>query len=112
MDRNKADYYSMDDIINKMKSFSHHLIKRWWLILLFALIGAIIGVVYFNLQKPKYEAISTFILEEKQSGMGGLSSIASQFGFDVGGLTGGGSLFAGDNILDILVSKKVVIEVL
>lgn len=43
--------------------------------------------------------------------MGGLGSIASQFGIDVGGM-GGGGIFSGDNILDILKSRKIVQQVL
>jgi hypothetical protein len=67
--------------------------------------------LYYTIQKPKYEAVSTFILEEKSSG-GGLAGLASQFGFNVGSLGGSSSIFSGDNILSILKSKKVVTHVL
>ncbi|MGN6494937.1 MAG: hypothetical protein ACTHLE_23320 [Agriterribacter sp.] len=71
-----------------------------------------LGFLYYNLQKPKFEAATTFILEEKSSGGGGLAAMASQFGFSLGGLSGGGSIFSGDNILNILKSKKIVEKVL
>jgi hypothetical protein len=88
-----------------------YLVKRWWLILLLLLMGGAMGGLLYKLQKPKYEAVCTFILEEKQAGIGGLSSIASQFGFDFGSLSGG-SIFAGDNILDIMKSKQIIRNVL
>jgi hypothetical protein len=44
---------------------------------------------------------------------GGLSGLASQFGIDVGGLTGGGAgLFDGDNILEIMKSRAIIEKVL
>lgn len=112
MEAHQEDHYSLADIVNVIKSLVRYLFIKWRWFLLAILTGAVIGTVYYNVQKPRYEAVSTFILEEKQSGMGGLSSIASQFGIDMGGLSGGGSIFAGDNILDILKSKKVVQQVL
>jgi hypothetical protein len=112
MEGKKEDYYSVGDLVTGMKSFLYQLKKRWWLLFLIACAGAALGALYYYIQKPKYEAVCTFILEEKQSSMGGLGSIASQFGFDIGGMSGGGSIFAGDNILDILKSKKVVQQVL
>jgi hypothetical protein len=76
------------------------------------MLGAGLGVIYYYKQKPRYEAVTTFILEEKSTGGGGLAGLASQFGLNVGSLSGGGSMFAGDNILNILKSKKVVQKVL
>jgi hypothetical protein len=111
MEVNKEDYYSLGDIINGVKPFLQFLFKKWWLLLLAILIGICLGAGYYYIQKPKYEAVSTFILEEKQTSAGGLGSIASQFGIDIGGI-GGGSIFTGDNILDILKSKRIVEEIL
>lgn len=112
MEANTTEHYSLKDIINVVKSFLFYLKRRWWVLLIISFAGAALGAVYYKMQKPKYEGICSFILEDKQSSIGGLNSIASQFGFDVGGLTGGGSFFAGDNILDILKSQKVVKQVL
>lgn len=79
--------------------------------MLFILAGIALGTVFYYRQKPKYRAVCTFILEEKSSGGGGLSGLASQFGLNIGSLSGG-SIFSGDNIINILKSKKVVEEVL
>jgi uncharacterized protein involved in exopolysaccharide biosynthesis len=66
------------------------------------------------LQPHTYKATSTFIVEDKSGSRGGgLSGLASQFGIDVGGLTGGGAgLFDGDNILEILKSRAIIEKVL
>jgi uncharacterized protein involved in exopolysaccharide biosynthesis len=111
MGENKEDYRSLQNMIDASRTFLNYLLRKWWVLGLFMLTGAGLGAMYYFMQKPKYVAESTFILEEKSSGNSGLAGLASQFGFNVGNLTGGG-MFSGDNILTILESKKVVQEVL
>lgn len=85
--------------------------RKLILIALFLVSGVVL--LYSFLQKQQYEATTSFILEEKSAtGGGGLSGLASQFGFDLGGLGAGGSIFSGDNILDILRSRHIVEKVL
>ncbi|MES2372522.1 MAG: Wzz/FepE/Etk N-terminal domain-containing protein [Bacteroidota bacterium] len=102
------------DVVTGIKNFIRHVFNQWLIILVTILIGTIIACAYYFSQKPAYEGSVTFILEEKSSmGGGGLSSIASQFGFDIGSLTGGNSgMFSGDNILDILKSRMIMEKVL
>jgi len=112
MQENNAEHVSGDFVTN-FSLFLSFMLKKWWLLLLFITVGIGTGLVYYDKQKSKYEAACTFILEEKSGGSGGgLASLATQFGLNVGGLGSGGSIFAGDNILDILKSKKVVRKVL
>jgi uncharacterized protein involved in exopolysaccharide biosynthesis len=107
-----TEYYSFHNVVDTIRSFFFYLKKRiLWLALVF-FIGCGLGVLYYYIQSPKYKAACTFILDEKTSAGGGLSSLASQFGVNLGSLSGTGSMFAGDNILDILRSKKVVERVL
>lgn len=107
-----TEYYSFHNVVDTITSFFFHLRKKiLWQTFVF-LIGCGFGVLYYYVQAPKYKAACTFILDEKTSGGGGLSSLASQFGLNLGSLSGTGSMFAGDNILDILRSKKVVERVL
>lgn len=80
------------------------------LLLVFGL-SILAGIILYYNQKPNYQAVTTFILEEKSTPGSGLAGLASQFGLDIGSL-GGGSIFTGDNILDILRSKKIINEVL
>ncbi|NBT09177.1 MAG: hypothetical protein EBS98_10310 [Chitinophagia bacterium] len=94
--------------------FLNYFISQYKLILYITLITSALGLVYGKLQPSTYKATSTFIVEDKSGkGGGGLSGLASQFGIDVGGLTGGGAgLFDGDNILEIIKSRAIVEKVL
>lgn len=112
MTENKEEYYSLDDLKNNIKSFFFYVVRKWWLLALVVLVGVGLGTVYYRIQKPKYKAVTTFILEDKSASSGGLAGLASQFGFNLSSITGGGNIFAGDNILNILKSKKVVQQVL
>jgi hypothetical protein len=111
MNVSKADYYSLGDVFDHIKSFGFYLKARLGYLFVVMLAGIGLGVLYYNVQMPKYIAETTFILDEKSSG-GGLAGIASQFGFDIGNLTGGSSIFTGDNILDIFHSRRISNEVL
>lgn len=84
---------------------------RQWLWLTLVAIG--LALAFHFWQKPSYEGRVSFILEEKTSGLGGgLSGIASTLGVDISSLSGGGNLFSGDNILEILTARKILSDVL
>lgn len=112
MSMEKEEYYSINNIIYLTRSFLSFVFTKWWYLLIAIILGISIGFGINAIQKPKYEAVSTFVLEEKSSGAGGLAGLASQFGLDIGGMSSGGSIFAGDNILDILRSRKIIQKVL
>lgn len=103
----------LGNLVGLLADFANSLLKG--VRLYFILLGAFVLVAtgYYFWQKPAYEAKVSFILEEKSSGLAsGLSGIASTFGIDIAGLSGGGSLFSGDNVLDILQSRRIINEVL
>jgi uncharacterized protein involved in exopolysaccharide biosynthesis len=94
--------------------FFKYALSQYKLFLIVCTLTAALGLVYGKLQPHTYKATSTFIVEDKSGSRGGgLSGLASQFGIDVGGLTGGGAgLFDGDNILEILKSRAIIEKVL
>ena len=94
--------------------FLNYFISQYKPILYITLITSALGLLYGKLQPSTFKATSTFIVEDKSGkGGGGLSGLASQFGIDVGGLTGGGAgLFDGDNILEIIKSRSIIEKVL
>ena len=102
----------LGDVIESIKRFFSYLRSQVILIALCALVGLILPLIYRALQKPAYAASTTFILEEKSAGGGGLAGIASQVGLDLGSLGSGSSLFTGDNILDIIKSRVIIEKVL
>ena len=97
-----------------IQRFLNYFISQYKLILYITLITSALGLLYGTLQPSTFKATSTFIVEDKSGkGGGGLSGLASQFGIDVGGLTGGGAgLFDGDNILEIIKSRSIIEKVL
>jgi len=108
-----SDEISLKELLDKIKAFFRYLRTKWLQLFIAGIVGGLLGLGYYYIQSPKYEAVCTFVLDEKTVGGGGLSSLASSFGVDVGGiLGGGGSLFANDNLLDILQSRRIVETVL
>lgn len=108
------DEISLKDLILKIQEWWHYIIKQWFIIGLIGLIGGLLGFFYATNQMPTYTAKVTFVVEEGKSGsssLGGLASLAGQFGVDVGGSSGGG-LLSGDNILLYFKSPSLAREVL
>ena len=97
-----------------IQRFANYFISQYKIILYITLITTALGLLYGKLQPSTFKATATFIVEDKSGkGGGGLSGLASQFGIDVGGLTGGGAgLFDGDNILEIIKSRSIIEKVL
>lgn len=111
---NSADEISFKELVYKIKEWGSFILKKWKIITLVGLIGGICGFFYASSQKATYTAKITFVLEEGKgasAGLGGLASLAGQFGVDVGGSSGGG-LLSGDNILLYFKSPSLAREVL
>lgn len=82
------------------------LLSKWVILVIFGITGGIIGIVYAWSKKPSYEATLTFSTDNDNGGSaGGLMGLAAQFGFDIGG---GGNVFAGDNIVALMQSRKII----
>jgi uncharacterized protein involved in exopolysaccharide biosynthesis len=102
------DEISLKELIQKIQEWVAYLKTQWKIIIGVAAMGGIIGFVYASFQKPTYQAITTFVLEEEKGGggLGGAMGLASSFGFDLGG--GGGGLFTSSNIIELMKSRLVV----
>jgi len=111
---NISDEISLKDLISTFQEWWYYIIKQWKIIVLIGFIGGLAGFFYASKQIPTYSAKVTFVVEEGKSGtssLGGLASLAGQFGLDVGGSSGGG-LLSGDNILLYFKSPSLAREVL
>jgi hypothetical protein len=114
MNSNNSSSVSLNEIIQSVRQWLNFLKRKFIIILVFSFLAGIVGYIYARFQPIKYIANTTFILEEgktSNSGLGGLASIAGQFGMDFGSGTGGGIL-AGDNILVYFKSPSLAREVL
>jgi hypothetical protein len=105
------DEISLKELIEKGKEWYAYFLSQWKIIILVGFIGALLGLAYSFLNKPKYTATLTFAMEnEKSGGSGGILSLASQFGFDLG--SSGGGIFEGGNLIELFKSRTMVEQAL
>ncbi len=93
-----------------MNVYVSYLKRKLYIIVLFSLIGGIIGYTYAYLQKTTYTATLTFALEDEKASGGGMSSalgLASSLGIDVGGGNAGGA-FSSANLIELIRSRRLV----
>lgn len=107
------DEISLKELLQKIGEWYRYLKTQWWKIAIAGFLGGCIGFVYAWMQPVTYTAKTSFVVEDSKGGgsLGGLASLAGQFGVDVGGGSGGG-LFTGDNILLYFKSQSLAREVL
>lgn len=87
--------------------------KNFLIILLGGIFGVLLYSTFFFLKSPKYIGKASFIMREKSvSTSTALSNIATQLGVDLSGSSNAGSVFAGENILDILKSNTIITRAL
>ncbi len=95
-----------ENFINGFK----YLVKLWWVIVIIGIIAGLLGTWYASNQKAKYKSHLTFALDEGNgNGLGNFLNFASQLGFSV---NDGKDIFAGDNIIEIIKSRRMIEETL
>ena len=106
------DDIRLKDVILKLISIKQLLWQKKLKIIIFSFIFGILGSVYAYYKKETYEAHLTFVIDESQesAGLGAISGMASQFGFNLGGNSSG--TFSQTNIQEIITSRRVVEEAL
>ncbi|MBM3440481.1 MAG: lipopolysaccharide biosynthesis protein, partial [Bacteroidetes bacterium] len=92
------DEISLRDLVLQMQQIFQYLLSRWVILLAAGIMGGGLGYFYATLQPTLHVSRLSFVVEDGKSGGGGIAALAGQFGFDMGGGSGG-SLFSGDNIL-------------
>jgi hypothetical protein len=103
---------TIDDILSRIQQWGRFLKKKWKLLLLCGLIGAGAGIGYSLVRKPTYAGELTFVLENSgESQLGGYSSIAAQFGLNLGG-SGGGVFSQDENMMSFIRSRTMVVKTL
>ncbi len=104
------DEITLKELILKSKEWYTFLLTKWKTIVLAGTIGALLGLSYSFYKKPIYTATLTYALEDGKAAGGGLGSLASSFGFDIGGSSGGA--FSGANLMELFKSRAMVEQTL
>ena len=106
------DEIQLKDILIKLSEYKHYLWQKKVKIIFFSFLFFVFGVLISFLLSTRYKAELTFVVEDEQSlsPIAGMSGIASQFGFDLGG--GSSTTFSQQNIMELLKSRRVVVATL
>lgn len=95
---------TLQDIGQTFRNWFRFIWSKWLLILIIGLLGGTIGLLYAWFSTPKYTGNLTFVLSSGESS--GLASLAGQFGFNLG--MGSNDVFEGENIIELLKSRRIV----
>lgn len=112
--QNLTEDTSIEQLASTIKSQYFFLKTKKKSILIATLIGGIVGIIISFIDKPQYESVLTFAMEEEKStgpGLSGAIGLASSFGIDLGG-AGGGGAFAASNLSELMKSRLIVEKVL
>jgi hypothetical protein len=102
----KEEEINLNDLLDKVQKLPKFLLSKWKPIILFGILGAIIGItITFLIPKTYLSKLSFIVEEEKSSSTSSLVSVASAFG--IGGSTSSG-LFSSPNIMTYLTTKDLV----
>ncbi len=106
------DEITLKELLLKAKEWYTYLLSQWKMIVLVGSIGALLGLGYSFYKKPVYTATLTYALEDGKAAGGGLGSLASSFGFDIGGAGGNSGAFSGANLMELFKSRAMVEQTL
>ena len=105
------DEIQLKDILITFSDYRRFLFKKKFTIIIFSCLFLLLGVLYSQIVKTKYNATLNFVIEGQNSNpLGSVSGIASQFGFNLG--SSGESTFSQKNIIELLKSRGVVVNTL
>jgi hypothetical protein len=107
--KRKSAEISFRDLLLKVEGWIQYLLSKWVTIVVFCILGAIVGFTISLVKKPVYIAASTFVLEDadKIGGLGQYAGLASMVGVDLS-MSDAGGIFQGDNIIELYKSNAMV----
>ena len=98
---------SIKDILLRFLGWLNYLLENWKIIVLGSTLIGGAYITYTLVRSPKYTAETTFVVAGAESG-GGVSSLASAVGVNLGGLDSEASLFSTENILELYKSYRIL----
>jgi hypothetical protein len=103
---NNREEPSLRKFLTILMDWFRYLLSKWKLVFLASFLLACMGFIWGVRFKPFYTAKLSFFLSNDNSKSGGLSGLAGQYGIDIGG--SGETAFAGDNIIELLKSDRII----
>lgn len=104
---NTSEEMLLIDLVGNIALFIKYLKTKWLVLFAGSFMLAVVAGGYAFMQKNQYVAALSFVLEEeKASNGGGLSSIASQFGIDMGSSSSG--VFSQANLIELIKSRELI----
>ena len=105
--------FTLKEVIQNISEWVKFFLSKWKILIAAGLIGMAIGAMVSVFKKPVFNAETTFVLEEEESGgVGQMSGLASLVGVNLGSLGGTSGLFQGDNIMELYRSDRMLGETL
>lgn len=111
---NDSNEITLKEFLVRVRNWMRFISNKWKFICAICIIGGVLGFMLAIIKSPIYKAKTSFVLEEGKSvssNLGGLASLAGQFGVDVGGNSNLG-LLSGENIILYFKSPTLAREVL
>ncbi|MCC6760899.1 MAG: lipopolysaccharide biosynthesis protein [Chitinophagaceae bacterium] len=82
-----------------------YLLKRWYWIVLSGILVGILAILLAWFAKPNYTSRLTFSVDEDNGIANNFGSLAASFGLDLGSP---GGVFAGENIIELVKSRRII----
>jgi len=102
---------TLRDLVLRLQASVRFLFGAWKWVALSVIAGIAIGVVYSVLRAPEYQATISFVTDTGKPGgsdMSAYAGLAAKFGLDLGMDDGGNNLFAGNNIYDLMETRRML----
>lgn len=109
--KSEMDKISLKEFILQLKGLTVYLLSKWNIILIFVILGGVLGFIYSYSKTPVYSATTTFVLDngDQNNTLRSLGTLATIAGIDIAGESG---LFQQDNIYDLYRSRSMITRAL
>jgi hypothetical protein len=101
--------FSVKSLINDRVADIKYVFQFKKMLAVVIIVGGLLGALIAWQWTPTYTARLTFVVDDsKSAGGGGLSALAGLAGFDLNGIAGGSGVLAGDNVQELVKSRKLI----
>lgn len=83
----ESDDIKLTDVIRASRSYSLYIFKKFWVVIIGAILFGALGYLYATTSKTKYQANASFNVVDARGMGGGISAMLNTFGFSMGAAT-------------------------